>query len=162
DDGQRCEISVAKKPFLDAVLRILQEQRKYWPLSDRQIHYRLLGDDAPLTHASKPQSRYINDKASYRKLTDLLARGRINGLIDWHAIEDVTRPTDLHSAYWNTAQFFRQEVKNFLKGYWRNLLQSQPNHIEIVAEKLTVRTILQRVAEEFTMPLTISRGMSSL
>jgi 5S rRNA maturation endonuclease (ribonuclease M5) len=31
-----------------------------------------------------------------------------------------------------------------------------------VAEKLTVRTILQQVAQEFTIPLTISRGMSSL
>jgi hypothetical protein len=162
DDGRRPEISAAKRPFLDAVLRILEEQRDYWPLSDRQIHYRLLGDNAPLTHASKPDSRYVNDKGSYRKLTDVLARGRIGGLIPWEAIEDVTRPTQLHSAFWNPAEFFRQEFENFLKGYWRNLLQSQPDYIEIVAEKLTVRTILEKVAEQFTMPLTISRGMSSL
>ena len=162
DDGRRCEISEAKQPFLNAVLRILEEQREYWPLSDRQILYRLLGEDAPLTHASKPDSRYVNDKSSYRKLIDLLARGRIDGLISWQAIEDVTRPVDLHGAFGNPAQFFRQEFKNFLTGYWRNRLQSQPNHIEIVAEKLTVRTILQRVAQEHTMPLTISRGMSSL
>ncbi len=162
DDGRRCQISKAKKPFLDAILRVLEEQREYWPLSDRQIHYRLLGPDAPLTHASKPDSRYINNKASYRSLTDLLSRGRINEVIPWNAIEDVTRPTDLHSAFWNAAAFFRQGFRNFLKGYWRNLLQSQPHHIEIVAEKLTVRTILQKVAEEYTMPLTISRGMSSL
>jgi len=44
DDGRRCEISEAKRPFLDAVLAILEEQRDYWPLSDRQIHYRLLGE----------------------------------------------------------------------------------------------------------------------
>jgi hypothetical protein len=161
-DGRRCEISEAKKPFLDAVMRILEEQREYWPLSDRQIHYRLLGENAPLTHASKRNSRYDNDKASYRKLTDLLARGRINGLIPWQAIEDVTRPIDLHDAFGNPAEFFRQEFENFLVGYWRNRLQSQPDHIEIVAEKLTVRTILQRVAQEHTTPLTISRGMSSL
>ena len=162
DDGRRCQISTAKQHFLDAVLGVLNEQRDYWPLSDRQIHYRLLGPNAPLTHASKPDSRYVNDKVSYRKLTDLLARGRITGLIPWQAIEDVTRPVDLHAAFWNTAEFFRQEFNNFLKGYWRNRLQSQPHHIEIVAEKLTVRTILQQVAREFTMPLTISRGMSSL
>jgi hypothetical protein len=161
-DGRRCEISAAKQPFLDAILRILEEQRDYWPLSDRQIHYRLLGEDAPLTHASKPDSHYVNDTGSYRKLTDLLARGRINGPIPWEAIDDETRPTDLHAAFWNPAHFFRQQFNNFLKGYWRNLLQSQPNHIEIVAEKLTVRTILQQVAKGFTMPLTISRGMSSL
>jgi hypothetical protein len=162
DDGRRSEISAAKRPFLDAVLRILEEQRDYWPLSDRQVHYRLLGANAPLTHASKPDSRYVNDKGSYRKLCDVLARGRIGGLIPWEAIEDTTRPTQLYSAFWNPAEFFRQEFENFLKGYWRNLLQSQPDYIEIVAEKLTVRTILEKVAEEFTMPLTISRGMSSL
>jgi hypothetical protein len=162
NDGRRCEISEAKKPFLEAILRVLDQQRDYWPLSDRQIHYRLLGPDAPMTHASKPDSRYVNDKASYRKLTDILSRGRINGLINWDAIEDVTRPTDLHTAFWNPREFFRQEFGRFLKGYWRNRLQSQPHHVEIVAEKLTVRTILQKVAEEFTMPLTITRGMSSL
>jgi hypothetical protein len=162
DDGRRCQISEAKKPFLDAILLILEDQREYWPLSDRQIHYRLLGELAPLTHASKPDSRYVNNKSSYRKLTDLLTRGRIDGLISWEAIEDETRPTDLHAAFWNPAQFFRHEFSNFLQGYWRNLLQSQPNHVEIVAEKLTVKTILNRVAMEFTMPLTISRGMSSL
>jgi hypothetical protein len=161
-DGARCEISQAKQPFLDAILRILTEQREYWPLSDRQIHYRLLGPDAPLTHASKPNSQYVNNKSSYRSLTDLLTRGRINGLIPWQAIEDVTRPVNLHNAFWNTAQYFRQEFDNFLTGYWRNLQQSQPDHIEIVAEKLTVQTILKVVAKEHTIPLTISRGMSSL
>ena len=104
----------------------------------------------------------MNDKASYRKLTDLLARARIDGVVPWEAIEDVTRPVDLHTAFRNPGQFFRQELNNFLKGYWRNRLQSQPNHIEIVAEKLTVHTILQQVAQEHTMPLTISRGMASL
>jgi hypothetical protein len=162
DDGRRCEISEAKLLFLSAILRVLEEQREYWPLSDRQIHYRLLGPAAPLRHASKPNSRYVNDESSYRNLTNLLTRARIDGLIPWESIRDETRPTDLHSAYWNAAEFFRQELKNFLTGYWRNRQQSQPHHIEIVAEKLTVRSILQRVAQEFTIPLTISRGMSSL
>lgn len=59
-------------------------------------------------------------------------------------------------------EFFRDQFNGFLTGYWRNRQQSQPNHIEIVAEKLTVQTILQKVAQEYTIPLTISRGMSSL
>ena len=161
DDGARSQISGAKQPS-GAILRVLDEQRRVLAASDRQIHYRLLGPEAPLRHAAKPGSRYINDKTSYRSLTDLLARGRIDGLIPWEAIEDVTRPTDLHSAFRNCGRFFHQQFNNFLKGYWRNLLQSQPHHLEIVAEKLTVRTILQQVAKEHTMPLTISRGMSSL
>jgi hypothetical protein len=57
DDGRRCAISPAKWPLLDAINRVLEEQSDYWPLSLRQIHYRLLGPDAPLRHASKPGSR---------------------------------------------------------------------------------------------------------
>jgi hypothetical protein len=76
DIGCRYQISAAKQPLLDAVLEILNEQRAYWPLSVRQVHYRLLGPSAPLIHASKPDSRYRNDKASYRSAIDILARGR--------------------------------------------------------------------------------------
>jgi hypothetical protein len=161
-NGTRCVISRASKPFLAAVLQILEEQREYWPLSDRQIHYRLLGPDAPLTHAAKPDSKYVNDAKSYKKLTNLLTRARIEGSISWEAIDDGTRPVMEHRAFWNMAEFFRQESRNFLKGYWRNRQQSQPAHIEIFGEKLTVQSILVDVAREYTIPLTITRGMSSL
>jgi hypothetical protein len=60
------------------------------------------------------------------------------------------------------AEFFHQESKNFLKGFWRNRQQSQPAHIEIFAEKLTVQSILVNIAKEYTIPLTITRGMSTL
>jgi hypothetical protein len=162
DIGRRCEISKAKQPMLDAIARVLDEQREYWPLTVRQVHYRLLGPDAPLKHASKPGSRYINDKNSYQKLVELLARARVAGIVDWDAIEDETRPIELNNAFLNTGEFFGQEFKNFLTGYWRSRLQSQPHHIELVTEKLTLQTILQRVAKEFTMPMTVIRGMSSL
>ncbi len=160
-DGRRCEISRAKFPFLEAINRVLAEQRSYWPLSVRQIHYRLLGEDAPLKHASKPDSRYINDLKSYSSLTDIVTRGRIAGRIPWEAIDDETRPIDLNKAYRNVAEFLRSEASNFLEGYWRNRQQSQPDHIEIVLEKLTVRTILKPVAQEYTIPVSTIRGMGS-
>lgn len=161
DNGTRCKISSAKKPLLDAINRVLAEQQEYWPLSARQVHYRLLGYDAPLLHASKPDSQYVNDIKSYRALTDILTRGRINRLIAWDAIDDETRPIDLNEAWDNPGEFFRNQLENFLTGYWRNRQRSQPNHIEICIEKLTVRTILQRVAQEYTIPVSTIRGMGS-
>src|ERR1700724_2867866 len=47
----------------------------------------------------------------------------------------------------------------FWTGYWRNRQQSQPNHIEIIIEKLTVRTILSQVSSEYTIPVSTIRGM---
>ena len=87
----------------------------------------------------KPNSRYVNDMKSYRAVTDVLTRGRIEGVIPWEAIDDDTRPIDLNQFYNNPAEFVRQDLERFLKGYWRNRQESQPNHIEIVIEKLTVR-----------------------
>jgi hypothetical protein len=159
--GQRFKLSKAKMQMVIAINNILEAQRSYWPLSARQVHYRLLGPNAPLIHASKPNSRYVNDLKSYRAVTDVLTRGRLEGLIPWDAIDDDTRPIDLNEAFNNPAEFLRQELKGFLKYYWRNRQQSQPNHIEIVIEKLTVRTILSQVSSEYTLPVSTIRGMGT-
>ena len=70
-EKRRAAISEAKWPFLEAILKIIKERRKFLPLSDRQIHYGLL-NDPPLIHASKADSSYRNDPKSYKKLTELL------------------------------------------------------------------------------------------
>lgn len=51
--------------------------------------------------------------------------------------------------------------QRFLRGYWRDLLQSQPNHIEIVGEKNTIQSTIEPVAASFGIPLTIGRGYCS-
>ena len=148
--------------MLEAVMRIIEEHHDHWPLTVRQIHYRLLGDNAPLKHASKPDSQYANDKRSYRAAIDVVTRGRLEGSIPWEAIDDETRLVDINHGFHNLGEFFHQELGSFLKGYWRNLLQSQPHHFEIVTEKRTLHRILAQVAQDHTMPLTIMGGMSTL
>lgn len=58
--------------------------------------------------------------------------------------------------------FMRRELDRFLKGFYRDLQQSQPNQIEIVWEKNTVASIIRPVAMEYCIPFTIGRGYSSL
>jgi ParB-like chromosome segregation protein Spo0J len=157
----RAEISPAKAPMLLAIQRVIEDCREFWPLSDRQIHYRLL-NAPPLIHASKPGSIYANDPASYRALTDLLTRARLAGLVPWDAIGDETRPFTRWQTWRETGAFSKSQLDDLLKGYWRDLMQSQPAHIEIVAEKLTVRSIVERVAQDFTIPVTIGRGFCSI
>lgn len=162
-DGEkrRSAISKAKTPMLDAIIAVLNSRRKFWPLSDRAIHYGLL-NDPPLIHASKADSVYCNDKKSYRATVDVLTRARLTGQIPWNAIADVTRPVTTWKVFENPRRFIRGEIDGFLKGYYRDLLQSQPHHLEIVAEKNTVEPILRPVAGEFTIPLTSGRGYCSL
>ena len=154
-------MSSAKQPFLDSVRKVLEERRAYWPISVRQVHYSLL-NKPPLIHAGKPGSKYANTMRSYKSLVDLVARARIDGSIDWDAIDDETRSVETWRTYSSIAPFVRSEQDTFLKGYYRNYLQSQPNHIEIVGEKNTIKGIIRPVAMEYCMPLTIGRGYSSL
>lgn len=80
---QRNPISEASMPFLRAALMIATAHRAFWPLSVRQIHYRLL-NDPPLKFTAKgkvglanaERRRYANDKSSYNSLVNLLARAR--------------------------------------------------------------------------------------
>jgi hypothetical protein len=157
----RAEITKAKRPFLDAILAILQDRRVFWPLSVRVIHYVLL-NAPPLIHASKPRSVYANTNKSYKAAIDLCARGRLAGCIPWNAIDDVTRPITTWDVHSSIAPFVRRELDRFLKNYYRDLQQSQPNHIEIVGEKNTIDSIIRPVAMEYAIPYTIGRGYSSL
>ena len=160
-EKKRAEITRAKRPFLDAIKRIIKERRKYWPLSDRQIHYALL-NDPPLIHASKPDSTYSNDKRSYNALVELLTRARVADEISMKRILDSTRPVTLWDVHQDVQGYIRREIDGFCKNYWRDLMQSQPDHIEIVGEKNTIAPIIRPIAAQYTIPMTIGRGFCSL
>ena len=130
-------------------------------MSVRTIHYALL-NDPPLIHASKPESLYSNTLQSYKALDDLLTRARIFGNIPMGAIDDETRPVIKWDVHRNVGDFVARKFDGFLKGYWRDLMQSQPNHIEIVGEKNTLHPILQRVAGRYRIPITSGRGFASI
>ena len=158
---ERADISPAKQPMLDAILRILEERRKFWPMSDRTIHYALL-NIKPLRHASKPDSAYVNTLKCYKDCCDLLTRARLCGLVPMEAISDETRPVTTWRTNVTPGEFIRGELDDFAKNYWRDLLQSQPNHVEILVEKNTVEPIVSKIAARYTIPLTSGRGFCSI
>lgn len=157
----RATISGAKLPFLQAIDRVLKDLRNYLPVSDRQIHYALL-NNPPLMHASKPDSLYQNQLNCYKSLCELLTRARLAGLIAMDVIADETRPVIVWKVHATTRPFLRAHINDLWKGYWRDLQQSQPNHIEILGEKNTVGSILSPVAAEYCLPITTGRGYCSL
>ena len=147
--------------MLDAAIAVIDSREKFWPLSDRQIHYALL-NNPPLRHASKPDSVYRNDKFSYKDLTNLLTRARVEGLIDHESIGDETRPVRIWDVHDTTGSFVKRELRTMFRGFKRNLMRTQPNHIELIGEKNTIASILDPVAADYAIPLTIARGYCSL
>ena len=57
------------------------------------------------------------------------------GRIPMNVIQDTTRPITTWDVHRDVQGFIRREVDGFAKGYWCDLMQSQPNHIEIIGEK---------------------------
>jgi hypothetical protein len=160
-EKRRKRISNAKRPMLEAIARIVYEQRQYWPLSDRSIHYDLL-NAPPLRHAGKPDSRYQNNRDCYKDACDLLTRARLAGEIPFAAVADPTRTVCNWELDDQVGGFIRRQLDGFLEGYFRNLQQSQPNHIEIIGEKNTIEASIRDVAMEFCIPYTLGRGYCSL
>ncbi len=87
---------------------------------------------------------------------------RLESIIPFHWLADETRPVSILTCYQEAGGFLDKEVDGFLKGYYRDLMQSQPNQIEIVYEKLTGRSFVEPIALNYCIPLTIGRGYSSL
>ena len=106
---ERAAISAAKRPFLDAIKEVIRDQKRYWPLTDRRIHYALL-NNPPLIHASKPGSRYANTPQSYKAAVELLTRARLAGVIPMDCIDDATRPVTVWSVHRCAQEFIRHEL----------------------------------------------------
>ncbi len=159
--GAKTRAKITTLQFLAKAQQIIEENREYWPLTVRRVHYLLL-NDPPLKHDKKPGSVYANDKASYKALTNLLIRARLSNDVPMLSIEDSTRPIKAAYGFSTMEEFVAQETENFLTGYSRNLMQGQPHHLEIILEKNALRTVIESVAREYCIPITTVRGFSSL
>jgi hypothetical protein len=116
----------------------------------------------PSKRADRPDEPYRNDKRSYDDLTKLLTQARFEGAVPFESIHDPTRPVTQWAVSASAGQYVKESAEEFLTGYARDLLQSQPNHVEVVAEKNTLASILRPVCAEYTVPLTIGRGYCSV
>jgi hypothetical protein len=158
---KRYRISEEKQGMVDAILEVLRDLKEYLPVSLRAIHYRLLVKSFFRNQFS--HTPYLNDKASYKDLSQLTTRLRVKGgVIPMESLCDETRPVITWSCWRSGADFIAEKCDRFLRGYARDLLQSQPQHFEIVAEKLTVQNFIEPVAGRYCMPVVILRGNSGI
>jgi hypothetical protein len=168
----RHSISEDKAEHVKYILKVLEERRAYWPLSVRGVHYPLLNYDFirgyywpkknEPDHGTRRVLRYVNDNYSYQATSDLLTRLRLDGTVPWEAIHDGTRPVKKHRPFDNAKEFVRQEMKRLFAGYWRNLLQSQPNFVELLVEKNTVYHMAEKIASKYQINIRSGRGFNSI
>ncbi|QDU46840.1 ParB-like nuclease domain protein [Symmachiella dynata] len=150
-----------KMALREAIIKVVQDEQRNWPLSDRSVFYRLLNIPG-LVRNDRTRVPFTNTPAAYDDVTNMLTRLRLDGSVQFEAISDETRPVMMWDTHRAAGDFVRRECDQFLTGYWRDLLQSQPNWIELLVEKNTVASQLRAVAGKYTIPMTSGRGYSSL
>jgi ParB-like chromosome segregation protein Spo0J len=169
---KRYNISEDKADHVKYILKIVEERKDYWPLSVRGVHYALLNYDFirgyywpkrnEPGHGTKRELRYRNDDNSYEATSDLITRLRIDETIPWEAFDDGTRPLKEFRAFKDVRGFVRQEARNLFGGYWRDLLQSQPSHVEVLCEKNTIYHMVLKVTGKYQTPTSSGRGFNSI
>jgi hypothetical protein len=70
------------------------------------------------------------EDAAMLSLPDDRNQGREKGWDGYRAV-DPTRPQTIWNVYGSTMPYVLQQLDHFLLNYNRDLLQSQPNHIEL-------------------------------
>jgi hypothetical protein len=167
------EISEEKADHVKFIKKVLFEDLKdYWPVSGRKVHYQLTNyqfvrgylwphKDKP-GHGVRQTLHYKNDQGSYDATGDLLVRLRYSGVVPWDSLSDDTRPFHEFRPFKNVKEFIRQQVEQFGEGYWRDLLQSQPNHVELCCEKNTVYHLALRVTDKYQIDTSSGRGFNSV
>lgn len=155
------EIGPRQQEFLEAAVKVINDMYSYWPLSVRQIHYKLL-NNPPLTQTTKKKNerwRYKNNLACYDKLSGLLTAARYQGHIEWRSIADVTRESHtFDGGYKSVTAFVDCKMSNFLYGYYRNRMEGQPNHVEVLIEKNTLLNVVSDICQKFHVAYTPLRG----
>lgn len=147
----------------DTIARQYQAQR--YDLTLRQLYYRFIARDLfPESWIDRaynkregldPETK--NTVKNYKRLGDMVQKGRRAGLIDWSTIVDRTRNLD-KLAMWVSAQSATQALADQFR-YDRWLTQS--TYVEVWYEKDALMGIFERVAQEFRIPSFSCRGYTS-
>lgn len=159
-EKKRAEIT-QKQSLKRAISETVFQNRQDWPLSDRRIFYLLLNVPGLLRNDVR-KTPFKNNPDCYNDVTNMVTRMRLDGSIPFDCIADETHPIIQWDTHRGVGTFVDKELEDLFSGYWRDLLQSQLNHIELLVEKNTVATLLKQTAGKYTIPMTSGRGYSSL
>lgn len=132
---------------LSVVNKIIEEYlAQGYQMTLRQLYYVLV------SRATIP-----NTVREYQKLSNLLKKGRMAGIVDWSAIEDRTRVPYL--SYW--ARDKEAAMNDTVEQYKLDRQRGQDNYIELWVEKDALSGVLKRKTDYYHVQLMVNRGYSS-
>ena len=138
------------KRLLGDVLAVLDEYQKHWPLTCRQVFYRLVGAYG-----------YDKSESFYAKLCHHVANARRARVIDFAALRDDGVTTYAMDHYADSDAFLAG-MRAKAQAYRRDLMADQECHVEIWSEAAGMCQQLARIGEDFSIRAYSSSGFDSL
>jgi hypothetical protein len=139
-----------REVLVPKTIEVLNELEDYWPLTLRQVYYRLV--------AAQIIENHLNQ---YKSLSVLLTKLRRLNIVPWEVIEDRTRRISDKRGWPDSKKFAEYELEQFLRSYDRCLVQNQENHVEIFVEKDALATIFKNVAWPYCVRVITCKGQVS-
>ena len=144
----KLRLNNANKERLEVINGILEEYRaEGYVLTLRQLYYQLVSRDV-----------IPNQQAEYVRLSNILKKGRMAGIVDWAAIEDRIRQPKI--PYY--VADIEDAIDDTVKQYRLDRMIGQPQRIEIWVEKDALSNVLYRVSSKYHVRLMVNRGYSSV
>jgi hypothetical protein len=144
----KLRLSKENKIVLETINNILEEYKNDgYVLTLRQLYYQLVSKDI-----------IPNNDKEYAKLSNILKKGRMAGIVDWASIEDRVRVPKI--PYY--VKDVKDAIKDTIEQYRIDRMRGQNNKIEIWVEKDALSNVLYRVSSKYHIRLMVNRGYSSV
>ncbi len=148
-DWERSSLGVR---IVRQVQEIINEMKNYLPMTLRQIHYQLV---------TRNIDGYENTQNKYKQLSSWLYDARVDGLISWSVMTDRSRGFLDYTGYTSAEHYLKAQISTIPSRYYRNLLQTQDEVIEIWTEKDALATVIARTSQIYTVAVQPCRGFGS-
>lgn len=133
--------------LLNTINSIIEEYKADgYTLSLRQSYYQLVS-----------RNIIANNVKEYAKLSTLLTKGRMAGIVDWSAIEDRGRVPKIPYSVTGV----EDALQDTYTQYRIDRQKGQKNYIEVLIEKDALSSIFKRVTDEYHIRLLVNKGYSS-
>ena len=138
------------RALLEQVQAVLDEYRAYWPITARQLFYRLVG-----AHG------FPKDERACSRLYEHLVNARRARVIPFHAIRD-DGVSSYAMSHFADADDFRATIREQAENFRRDLMANQDVHVEIWCEAAGMIPQLFRVGERYSIKSYSSSGFDSV
>lgn len=143
----------------DDIVSVLDEMKPYWPLTLRQLYYRLISSACVSSDHWKWSGHQVD---VYNAVGRTMKWMRIENIVPMCCIKDDHRTLTLKRGYDDMGSFIDNQLGFSFNMYSRCTAQEQPRYIEVWLEKGALLGLVEPVADEFCRRVLVARGYNSI